>query len=81
MPTAAVMTPQRKHPKETMDVRSKWLPTSPLIGELSACNPTPFCQHLPNGLMDKTPKYAFYCMYTPSTHHCRVYNFLCMASG
>ncbi len=37
MPMAAVMMPQRKHPKETICVRSTLFPTTPLIGELSAC--------------------------------------------
>ena len=37
MPMAAVMMPQRKHPKDTMCVRSTLFPTTPLIGELNAC--------------------------------------------
>ena len=37
MPMAAVIMPHKKHPKETICVRSTLFPTTPLIGELSAC--------------------------------------------
>lgn len=37
IPIAAVMTPHRKQPKETIEVRSILLPRIPLMGELRAC--------------------------------------------